>query len=61
MPGYRPWIEEDDQRLLELKAAGKSPHVIAKELNRTAAAIVARIAFSRNARNKAASVGSLFV
>jgi hypothetical protein len=42
MTGYRPWTEEDDKRLAEMKAAGKQPVLIAKELKRTEAAIVAR-------------------
>jgi hypothetical protein len=39
----RKWTEEDDQCLLELRAAGKTPIVIGKELNRTESAIVSRI------------------
>jgi hypothetical protein len=41
MMAPRDWHEEDD-RLLELKAAGKSLSVIAEELNRTQAAIDSR-------------------
>jgi DNA-binding NarL/FixJ family response regulator len=36
------WTAEEDDRLLQLKAAGKSLSVIAKELNRTQAAIDSR-------------------
>ena len=36
------WTAEEDDRLLELKAAGKSLSVIAKELNRTQAAVDSR-------------------
>ncbi len=39
----RKWTAEEDDRLLELKAAGKSLSVIAKELNRSQAAVDSRI------------------
>jgi hypothetical protein len=39
----RKWTEEEDQRLRELRAAGKSPILIAKELNRTESAIIGRM------------------
>jgi hypothetical protein len=29
---YRQWTQEDDRRLLEMRTAGKSPAVMAKEL-----------------------------
>jgi hypothetical protein len=38
----RKWTPEEDGKLLELKAAGKSLSFIAKELNRTQAAIDSR-------------------
>ena len=37
------WTQEDDRRLLEMRTAGKSPAVIAKELKRTEAAVVGRV------------------
>jgi hypothetical protein len=40
----RKSTEEEDQRLLELRAAGKPPILIAKELNRTEAAVLGRMA-----------------
>jgi Myb-like DNA-binding domain len=43
MTKFRKWTEEDDTRLIELRAAGKPPAVIAKELKRTEAAVVSRI------------------
>jgi DNA-binding NarL/FixJ family response regulator len=38
----RKWTPEEDEKLLELKAAGKSLRIIAKELNRTQAAVDSR-------------------
>jgi DNA-binding NarL/FixJ family response regulator len=38
----RKWTPEEDGKLLELKAAGKSLSVIARELDRTQAAIDSR-------------------
>jgi hypothetical protein len=38
----KKWTAEEDDRLLELKAAGKSLSSIAKELNRTQAAVDSR-------------------
>jgi hypothetical protein len=37
-----PWTPDEDKRLLELKGAGKATAVIAKELKRTEAAVIAR-------------------
>jgi hypothetical protein len=37
------WTDEEDQRLLELKRAGKMVWVIAKELGRTESAVSARL------------------
>ena len=42
MSSGRKWTAEEDDRLLELKAAGKSLSVIAEKLNRTQAAIDTR-------------------
>jgi DNA-binding NarL/FixJ family response regulator len=42
MNGRRKWTAEEDDRLLELKAAGKSLSVIAEELNRSQASIDSR-------------------
>lgn len=38
----RPWTEEDDHRLLELRAAGRSAASISAALKRSAGAIKAR-------------------
>jgi DNA-binding NarL/FixJ family response regulator len=38
----RKWTAEEDDHLLELKAAGKSLSVIAEELNRSQASIDSR-------------------
>jgi hypothetical protein len=40
----RRWTEEDDERLLELKAAGKHTNMIGKELRRSEPAVIQRIA-----------------
>jgi hypothetical protein len=37
------WTDEEDQRLLELKRAGKMVWVIAKEFGRTESAVSARL------------------
>jgi DNA-binding NarL/FixJ family response regulator len=37
------WTDEENQRLLELKRAGKKVWVIAKELGRTESAVSARL------------------
>jgi DNA-binding NarL/FixJ family response regulator len=39
----RKWTEEEDQRLLSLKKAGKSVAMIAKALNRTESSVTSRI------------------
>lgn len=41
------WTAEEDLKLAELKAAGKSAQVIAKALNRTETAIVSRLGVLR--------------
>jgi hypothetical protein len=55
----RKWTHEDDERLQELRAAGKRPIAIGKELRRSEPAIIQRVAILI-ARSKAASVGGLF-
>jgi hypothetical protein len=40
---YRPWTHEDDRRLTELIAEGKSPSIIAKELERTEVAVLRKM------------------
>jgi hypothetical protein len=40
---YRPWTHEDDRRLLDMRAAGKSPAAIAKELKRTEVAVLRKM------------------
>jgi hypothetical protein len=40
---YRPWTHEDDRRLTEMRAAGKSPAIIAKEIKRTEVAVLRRM------------------
>jgi hypothetical protein len=42
MATYRQWTHEDDRRLLEMSAAGKSPALVAKELKRTEPAVIGR-------------------
>jgi hypothetical protein len=44
MAGPRKWTEEDDLRLLALRAEGKATAVIMKELGRSEAAVLQRIA-----------------
>jgi hypothetical protein len=39
---YKNWTKEEDQRLLAMRAAAKGPVLVAKELRRTEAAVVAR-------------------
>jgi hypothetical protein len=43
MIASRPWTADEDERLLELKEAGKAAGVIAKILKRTEAAVISRI------------------
>jgi uncharacterized protein (DUF2252 family) len=43
----RPWSEDDDRRLLELKAAGRSAVSISAALKRSASAIEGRASFIR--------------
>jgi hypothetical protein len=42
MASYQHWTQEDDRRLLDMRAAGKSYSVIAKELKRTQASVLGR-------------------
>jgi hypothetical protein len=41
---FRRWTTEDDERLLELTAAGKRTIPIGKELHRSEPAVIQRIA-----------------
>jgi hypothetical protein len=43
----RKWTEEEDQRLLDLRAAGKHIYAIAKVLNRTETSVASKIAAAR--------------
>ena len=43
----RPWTEEDDRRLLEMRAAGRSTVSIAAALKRSAGAIHGRLSVVR--------------
>ena len=43
----KPWTEEDDRRLTEMRAVGKSTFNMCAALKRSAAAIKARIAILR--------------
>jgi hypothetical protein len=45
--GSRKWTKEEDQRLLDLRAAGKHIDAIAKDLNRTEMSVASRIAVAR--------------
>jgi hypothetical protein len=54
MSSGRKWTAKEDDRLLELKAAGKSLSIIAEELNRTQAAIDTRT----NLKEMKATLGS---
>jgi len=40
---YRLWTEEDDRRLLELRAAGRSTISISAALRRSKGAVISRI------------------
>ncbi|WP_165127656.1 MULTISPECIES: Myb-like DNA-binding domain-containing protein [unclassified Bradyrhizobium] len=50
MSANQPWTPEDDQLLLELRAAGKRPTVIAKALRRSEASIVGRTLILKHKR-----------
>jgi uncharacterized protein (DUF2252 family) len=52
----RPWTEDDDRRLLELKAAGRSAVSISAALKRSAGAIEGRASLIR-AREKGVKDG----
>jgi uncharacterized protein (DUF2252 family) len=49
----RPWTEEDDRRLLELKAAGRSAVSIAAALKRSPGAIHGRLGAIRDKKKAA--------
>ncbi len=52
---YRPWTAEDDRRLLELRAVGRSTISIAAALKRTKSAVTHRLQNlrARSAQNRA--------
>ena len=55
----RKWTEDEDQILLTMRAAGKRPIVIAKELRRTEASVIERTArLKRKGRSVKAVVRS---
>ena len=43
----RPWTPDDDHRLLEMRAAGRPTFSIVAALNRSAAAVGARLSILR--------------
>ena len=45
--GNRPWTPDDDHRLLEMRAAGRPTFSIVAALNRSAAAVGARLSILR--------------
>ena len=54
----RPWSEDDDHRLLELKAAGRSAVSISAALKRSAGAIEGRASFIRARERLTRDAGS---
>ena len=48
MPKNRQWTDEDDRRLIELRAGGQSTPQIAKALKRTEVAVGSRISILKN-------------
>ena len=50
----RPWTEEDDRRLIELKAAGRTAVSISAALKRSSGAVTARLSVLR-VRQRASS------
>jgi hypothetical protein len=56
----KPWIPEDDKRLLELKAAGKSNGAIGVTLARSTGSIIGRLSVlnTRTARLKRAATSN---
>ena len=54
----RPWSEDDDRRLLELKAAGRSAVSISAALKRSAGAIEGRARFIRARERLSRDAGS---
>ncbi len=53
----KPWTEDDDRKLVELKAAGRSAISISAALRRSAGAIEGRLSVIR-ARERAAKVAA---
>jgi DNA-binding NarL/FixJ family response regulator len=54
----RKWTAEEERRLLELCAAGKSPYSIGKEFKRTESAILNRIHILKKREEDRADGGS---
>ena len=46
----KPWTEEDDRRLMEMRAAGRSIRSLAAALRRSAGAVTGRISVLRSRR-----------
>jgi len=44
---HRPWTAEDDRRLLELRAAGRSAVSISAALKRSGGAVISRLSILR--------------
>ena len=53
------WTPEEDRKLLELKAAGKSAVVIAAALHRTEASVVSRLGVLKSRFAKSGQVGPI--
>jgi hypothetical protein len=53
----KPWTDEDDRRLIEMRAAGRSIASVSAALRRSAGAVAGRIAVLRS-RVKAAANAS---
>lgn len=54
-----PWTEDDDLRLLEMRAAGRSIPSVAAALKRSARAVTGRIAVLRSRAKAEAKAGPL--
>jgi hypothetical protein len=50
----KPWTEEDDRRLMEMRASGRSIASVSAALRRSAGAVSGRIAVLRSRAKKAA-------
>jgi hypothetical protein len=59
MASRQRWTHEDDRRLVEMRAAGKPPAVIAKELGRTEPAVINRTRALKRRRTRAKGEGQM--